>query len=181
MPGCVTNRDLASGSRRNENCGISLPATFSLTSIGSALDPIRRNGALNTLALLAFCFGALSLLLFGATRGILSPREFGIGLLAFLVGFPVLVWYLAKRRTKKYRLSCTDSPPAIDDKARRRITSRILRNKIWIGVLAVCLPVGVAMGITERAWLPTVAGVAINQFLIYASILEIKRLRRVLN
>jgi|SRR5271170_7762754 len=140
----------------------------------------KKNIFSKAVALTVIC-GPLVLLFLGAVYNILSPREFGIGLLAFLVGFPVLMWYLAKRRAKKYRLSYADSPPAIDDKARRRITRRILRNKIWIGVLAVCLPVGVAKGITERAWLPTVVGVAINQLWIYVSILEIKRLRRVLN
>jgi len=105
----------------------------------------------------------------------------GIGLLALLIGFPVLMWYVAKRRAKKYKLLYADSSPAIDDKARRRITRTILTEKIWIGVLAACLLVGVAKGITERAWLLTLGGVAINQFLIYASIVKIKRLRKVLN
>ena len=87
----------------------------------------------NTFAItvtLTVLYGSMALLFLGVVYNILSPREFGIGLLALVVGFPILMWYFAKRRAKKYRLSYADSSPAIDDKARRRITRRILRNKI---------------------------------------------------
>jgi hypothetical protein len=46
---------------------------------------------------------------------------------------------------------------------------------VWIGVLAVCLPIGIVNGVAHRAWLPTLIGVGMNLLLMYAAMLEIRR------
>jgi hypothetical protein len=119
-------------------------------------------------------FGSPALLFVGATYGILSPRGFGIGLLLW---FAIIV-AVAIVRKLTIKASATGSQIAVDERTRRRILRGIRMNKIWIGLLLVCLPLGIVKGLAERAWLPTVFGVVINQLLIYAAAQQIKRQRR---
>jgi hypothetical protein len=81
-------------------------------------------------------------------------------------------------RVANWASTATGPQIAIDDRTRRRILRGIRMNKIWIGLLLVCLPIGIVKGVAERAWLPTLVGVVINQFLIYAAAQEIKRQRK---
>ena len=39
--------------------------------------------------------------------------------------------------------------------------------KLWIGILAILLPIGIVNGIVQRALLPTSVGVAINLSMMY--------------
>jgi hypothetical protein len=70
---------------------------------------------------------------------------------------------------------------ALDDHTRRRILREIWMLKVWIGVLALLLPLGIANGVAHRAWSPTLVGVGVNLLWMYGSALAIRRLRERLN
>ena len=65
----------------------------------------------------------------------------------------------------------------VDERTRKRILRGMWINKIWIGLLAVSLPFGIAIGMANRAWLPVLGGVGINLFLMYHAIREIRHQR----
>jgi len=73
--------------------------------------------------------------------------------------------------------------PAIapEDDNRKRILRGIWMRKVWIGVLALLLPLGIANGVAHHAWLPSLVGMGMNLLWMYASALGIKRLREQLN
>jgi hypothetical protein len=130
------------------------------------------------LLLLQLClWGALSLVVVALIRGLLSPREFGIigivTFIAFFVSFGLIRNKLAKQ--------ITEPPIALDDDTRKRILRGIWMMKAWIGILVLSLPIGVANGVANRAWLPTSVGVAMNLLLTYVALQEIKRRRKRLN
>ena len=125
---------------------------------------------------IALIIGAPLGLFSGAVYQLISPRELGIGMLAWFA--TLFLWAAATKLREKNSASSVTPGPIIDDRIRRRILRRILLGKVWIGALAVSLPLGIANGIIHRAWLPTVAGVAINLILTYATIYEIRRWRR---
>jgi hypothetical protein len=70
---------------------------------------------------------------------------------------------------------------ALDDDTRRRVLRGIWMRKVWIGVLALLLPLGIANGVVHRAWLPTLVGVGVNLLWIYVSAQEIRRLQERIN
>jgi uncharacterized membrane protein len=72
-------------------------------------------------------------------------------------------------------------PIIIDDRTRKRSLRRIRMSKIWIGALAVCLPIGIVSCILNRAWLPMVCGVGMNLLLMYAARENIRRIQKNLN
>ena len=125
-------------------------------------------------------FGTVALLLLGFVYGILSPREWAFGMLAWFAAL-LLLAFVRERMTGNNLLSNAETAIALDDRARRRILRRIWMNKVWIGVLAVCLPIGIVNGVAHRAWLPTLIGVGMNLLLMYAAMLEIRRRRTLLD
>lgn len=63
--------------------------------------------------------------------------------------------------------------------AQRKLMLRNIRKwKVWVGVLLVSLPVGITSGVEQRAWLPTLAGIGLSLSLMFAAIVEIRRLQR---
>jgi hypothetical protein len=93
----------------------------------------------------------------------------------------VMVWtFMRKRATKKLEW-IAEPQIAVDDETRKRLLSNIRWWKVWIALLVVLLPVGIAKGMAHRAWLPTLAGTAISLLLIYAAIIDIKRKQERLN
>ena len=125
-------------------------------------------------------FGPSALLLLGFVYGILSPREWAFGMLVWFAAL-LLLAIVRKQMARKTLSSSAEPVVVLDDSARRRILRGIWRNKVWIGVLAVCLPIGIVNGVAHRAWLPTLAGVGINLLLIYVAIREIRRRRTLLD
>jgi len=94
-------------------------------------------------------FGSFGLIVLGAVYGILSPREMAIGWFAWFA--TLIVVTIVRRLTAKKNPASGAAPEiVIDDRTRRRLLRGIRMNKIWIGILAVCLPLGVAKGITDR-------------------------------
>jgi hypothetical protein len=102
---------------------------------GNAWTNHGKQGLFLRIAAIVGIFGSLVLLPVGAAYGILSPREFGIGLLLW---FAMIVAIAIVRRLT-VKPSATGSQIAVDERARRRILRGIRMNKIWIGLLLVCL------------------------------------------
>jgi hypothetical protein len=70
---------------------------------------------------------------------------------------------------------------ALDDDTRRRFVRGIWIRKVWIGVLAVLLPLGIANGVTQHAYFPTLVGVGMNLLWMYLTAKQINRLRERIN
>jgi hypothetical protein len=126
---------------------------------------------------LVVIFGVPVLLFLGLVYNIVSPREWAIGLLAWFAA--LLLWVIVGKRAAKKTLKSGAEPTiALDDDTRRRILRGIWTEKVWIGMLAVSLPFGIANGMAHRAWLPTLGGVGINLSLMYLAIQQIKQRRK---
>jgi hypothetical protein len=139
----------------------------------------KKNLSLMTLASLVIV-GIPTLLFLGAVYGFLSAREWAIGMIAWVA--TLLFWAGARKRTAKNHLaSCAEPGPVVDDDSRDRILRDIRKRKVWIRVLVVLLPVGIAIGAAHRAWLPTLAGVGISLSIVYVALREIEHLREQLN
>lgn len=76
---------------------------------------------------------------------------------------------------RKQRLSPEEGG---DDLVRKRTLRAIRTRKIWIAVLAACLPIGITEAITHAVYLPLLTGGAMNLFLMYAAKKDIERLKR---
>jgi hypothetical protein len=145
------------------------------------MEGIKRTAITNALLASVFGVGVLFLLNLALRRGILSPREEGIGMLAWAVSLCVLVMFLGKRAAREYRLVHGEYGTTIDDITRKRRLRSIQIMKVWIGILAVLLPIGIVNGIVHRAWLPTLSGVGMNLLFMYVARESIRRLRKSLN
>ena len=116
----------------------------------------------------------VTLLFLGFVYGILSPGQWAFGMLVWFAAL-LLLAIVRKRTARKTLLSSAEPAIVLDDRARRRILRGIWMNKVWISVLAVCLPIGVVNGVAHRAWLPTLAGMGMNLLLMHVAIWEIRR------
>ena|SRR5690348_14420076 len=98
-------------------------------------------------------------------------------MLAWFAG--ILIW-AAVGQFLTYKSLASPKEPVVplDDRTRRRILRRVKTYKIWFGVLVVCLPLGIANGVAQRAWLPTIGGVGISLFLMYGTLQMIRGLRK---
>jgi len=119
-----------------------------------------------------------TLLTLGLRYDILSPREWAIGLIACFFMTILLVAIVQKPATKKTVASSAEFETPIDDRTRRRILREIWMRKLWVGLLAISLPIGMASGVAHRAWLPTLCGVAMNLLLMYVAVREIRQRRK---
>jgi hypothetical protein len=135
----------------------------------------KKNIALKTVALVVI-LGIPALLFFGFVYAILSPREWAIGLIAWFAS--LLIWTMvSKLATKNTLAPSAETAIALDDRARKRILRRIWIGRLWISLLIVSLPFGIANGVSHRAWLPTLVGVGIDVLLMYVAIREIRQLQ----
>lgn len=124
--------------------------------------------------------GPVALLFVGSVYDILTPREWAIGM---LIWFGAILVFAATRGRLATRsaLPNYESSVKLDDRARRRILRKIWVNKLWVGVLALCLPVGIADGVAHHAWLPTITGVTVNLLLMYVAISDVQQHRALLD
>ena len=127
------------------------------------------------IAMVAIC-GALALLFVGAVYEILTPREWAVGM---SIWFAAILLFAATRRRPATRTASSNTGAAaiLDDRTRRRTLRRIWINKVWVGVLALCLPIGIADGAVHHAWLPTITGVTMNVLLMYVAIRDLRQRR----
>lgn len=139
----------------------------------------KKNIFLKTAALVAI-FGPVILLWLGAIYAVLSPHDVAIGMLVWFAMLLLLAEY-RKHASKKNLTSGSEPIIALDDRAHKSISREIWTSKIWIGVLVVALLIGIVNGVSHRAWLPTLGGVAISLLLIYVAIREIRQRRKRLN
>jgi hypothetical protein len=124
--------------------------------------------------------GVPVLLCLGLAYGTLSPREWAVGLLGWFAA--LLLWLTVVKLTAKKALASNSGPAtALDERTRKRILRRIWISKVWVGLLAVLLPIGIANGLAHRAWLPTIVGVGISLLWMYVEIQEIRRRRKQFN
>jgi len=140
----------------------------------------KKNMFMKTVALLVI-FGPIALLWIAVSCGILSDRDWAIGGLAWAAMLPVSVTIVRKWVTKNNIPSSPEPALALDEDTRRRILREIRVRKVWIGTLALLLPIGIANGVAHRAWLPTLGGIAISLSLMYFAAHEIRRRRQRMN
>lgn len=138
-----------------------------------------KNILLKTVIIVAV-FGLFWLPVLGAVYSILSPREVAIGWFAWFAAL-LLVAIVRKLTAKKNPTSNAAPEIVIDDRTRTRLLRGIRMNKIWIGILAVCLPVGIGKGVKEGfSWLWILVAVGISPSLMYVEMREIRRKRKLL-
>ncbi|MGH9440264.1 MAG: hypothetical protein ACRD22_20945 [Terriglobia bacterium] len=133
----------------------------------------------NILILVA-AFGVPILLVLGAVHGLLSPREWAFGMIAW-VAMLLLMASAQKKASAKKGPTPGEEQSSVNDNARKRMLRDVRKWKLWIGILIVLLAVGIADGIAHRAWLPTLAGVGISLMLMYIAMREIRQRRKKLN
>ncbi len=90
--------------------------------------------------------------------------------------FAALVKLLEGKRAR----SDAQSAVSFDDKTRRWLERWILLLKVWIGILAVSLPLGIASGIVQHALVPTSVGVGINLLMMYVGAQGIRRTQKLI-
>lgn len=120
-------------------------------------------------------FGLLVLMIFGAGYGELSPREWVIGVVACT--FALIVALRMIRRSQ----GPSKAEPNLDEATRKGISRRIRRNKVLVVSLAAVFPIGVIDGVSQRAWLPTLAGAGVSVFLMLVAARDIRRDRKSLS
>jgi hypothetical protein len=108
--------------------------------------------------------------------GVLSPRKWAIGMAAWFLA--VLVWAIVAKRREIANQVDGCAKGELDEATREWILRDIRRWKVWIGVLIVCLPIGIANGAAHRAWVPTLIGVAVNLGLMLGARQLIRERRR---
>jgi hypothetical protein len=117
------------------------------------------------------------LLALGAVYGLLSSRAWAFGMIAWVAMLLILA-SARKRAAKKGLVLGYEQRSTVDDVARQRMLRDIRKWKVWIGVLIVLLPIGIADCIAHRAWLPMLAGVGISLTLMYVAICKIRHRRK---
>jgi Na+/melibiose symporter-like transporter len=127
-------------------------------------------------AALIVIIGIPAVLFLNVTRDILSPREWAIGMIGWFA--MLLLWTMLRKRAARPITSSAELPTGLDDRTRKRISRVIWINKVWIGLLVVGLLFGTANGVAHHAWLPTLVGLGINQWLMWFAVREIRRQRQ---
>src|SRR5208282_3354607 len=117
---------------------------------------MKKHIVLNTLISFIVGFVFLFLLTIARVRGIISPREHAIGMLAWAVALVILMTVLGRRSAKQLRRSL-GGLSAEDGDTTRKCLRDIRATKVWAGVLAVLLLIGIVNGISKHAWLPTIS------------------------
>jgi hypothetical protein len=141
---------------------------------------VARKNVYSIVVALVVIVGFPALLCLGLAYNILSFREWGIGLLAWFA-IPLL-WTVVRKLAPKNDLASSGEPAiALNERARKRTLQGICITKVWISLLAVALPFGIANGVAHRAWLPTLIGVAMNLLLMHVAIQRIRWRRERLN
>jgi hypothetical protein len=130
------------------------------------------------IGLFVFLFGPALLLL--ASHNHFAPdRSFALGVLSYF-GAVMVLMALVKLLERKRSPSDAQRTVSFDDKTRQWLELWILLLKVWIGILAISLPIGITNGIMQRALLPTSAGVAINLSMMYLAAQGIKRTHKLI-
>jgi len=142
----------------------------------TARNLARIRAGLQLLALFVVLFGPVFLLL-GSYKHVISDRGLGIGFLSYFVGVMLLA-ALVKSLERKRPPSDAQGPVSFDDKTRRWLERWIWLLKLWIGILVVSLPLGIANGIARHVLLPTSVGVGINFLMMYFAAQEIRRMQK---
>ena len=133
---------------------------------------------LQLIGLFVFLFGPALLLL--ANHNHFAPdRSFALGVLSYF-GAVMLLTALVKLLERKRPPSDAERAISLDDKTRRWLELWIMLLKLWIGILAILLPIGIVNGIVQRALLPTSVGVAINLSMMYLASKGIRRTHKLI-
>jgi hypothetical protein len=110
----------------------------------------------------------------------LVPRR--VGAIVILLWFVLVILLLARLQSVDRKRAVSDAKPTIylDDKAVRWSERWILLLKVWIGVLAVSLPLGIANGIVQHQLLAIFIGAGINLLMMYVAAREIRRMQKLI-
>jgi hypothetical protein len=128
----------------------------------------------------ALIIGVPTLLFVGCVYGILSDREWAFGVLGWFA--IVLLWALVRKLVARTdRASVSERGTPVDEGTRKHLLRSIRLEKIWIGALAVCLPIGIVDGIAQHFYWQLLIGIGINLSLMYVAREHIKRLKSRVN
>jgi hypothetical protein len=123
--------------------------------------------------------GVSVLLSLGFGFQVISPRVWGVSILLWFVG--LMVWgALAKSAAQKRPASDAEVVSSLDDRTFRRFRQWIWIAKVWIGILIICLPLGIANGLVQHMLVPTFIGVGINLLMMYVAVRQIRRMRKLI-
>jgi len=139
------------------------------------MDQLTKQRVVRLSVVLPIYCGFLAAVFVSFNRG--AFRVGAVIMLAFIFGSPFMLKFLVPRALARFAPGPVANIP-LDAAGRIRIVRRIRREKIWIAVLMILFPIGVASGAAQRAWLPTLGGAAISLFLMYASLQKIRLLRK---
>lgn len=142
---------------------------------GNSVNLITKQRIVRVSVVLSVYFGSLAVALVCFDHGAL--RAGASIMLAFLFGSPFLLKFLIPRALARFAPGSVPNVP-LDDAARKLILYRIRSQKIWITILVILFPMGVADAASHRAWLPMLVGGGISLFLMYASLLQVRNLQR---
>ena len=98
-------------------------------------------------------------------------------LLALIFGSPFLLKFLVPKAVAVLAPGPIPNVP-VDAVDRQRILRRIQYGKIWIGILVILFPFGIADCAVQRAWVPMVCGGGMSLFMMYGSFREVRRLQK---
>ncbi len=145
------------------------------------MGKVTKTIAINTVIGLILSLGILGLLNLGLRRGVLSSREVAVGMVLWTIGICAIEVFLGRRLAENYRISQGKLEATLYDVTQKPQLRRIRIRKVWIGILAALLPIGIANGILYRAWLPTLVGAVMNLLMIYVAREDIRRLQKSLH
>ena len=130
---------------------------------------------MNSAVLVAIMLGVV-LLFVGSAFNIVTNRELAAGLFGFLFIVPILWANLNRRTFRTAQASGSDTGRTeISPKTPIKIAIWIL--EIWAFLTTAILPVGIVIGLTHRALLPTAVGAGMSILLIASLIRSVSRLR----
>jgi hypothetical protein len=131
--------------------------------------------AVNFAFLAALMLGVV-LLFVGSAFGVLTNRELAAGLFGILFIVPV-VWSTLKKRASKTAQPRGPFLASAELVPERLVKIAIWTAKVWAYLLIAVLPVGILIGLTHHAILPTALGGCVSILLIASLMRTAKRLQ----
>jgi predicted secreted protein len=122
-----------------------------------------------------------SLLIIGVEYVSLSRRIFAIWLCVWIAMLLILLGLSKKLQARREVAPIAENAALPDVGTRGRLIHLLRIRRMWLAILFVLFPFGIAYGISERAWVGTMAGAAVSITFSVLSYLDMRRIRRILD